>query len=538
MTPAVAGMRGPEIPGFRWVRPLGQGGFADVFLYRQELPSREVAIKVVRTQGDERGTKELHREADAMTLLAGHPAVVELHGVGTTADGRAYLVMEYCPVADLLTQVRARPMSLEKALDTMITVCGGVEMFHRQGYVHRDIKPSNIMLDSYGKPVLADFGVASKVGQLEVGAFDGFSVLWAPPEQQDVNSPASPLQDVWALAATTWTFVTGRSPFEDPIGDNSAASIANRVQRGRMRGLGRADAPAELERVLRAAMTIDPQERTQSAMEFGQGLQRVQKELGLPRTEMEIKEKRSKASTAVSGDQKTRLRGAPVIDPDKTRLRSSASYSFEGGAGSGGVEAVGFLGPQAGDLARRGSAPGARGGGHCRRPGRGHAARRRIVHAHFSRPRDDERVARPRGCRGGGPAAGVRPGGGVRRRRGDVDVDGADGAGPVGYRLRLRGHGPGRHVARPRGDDNGDGGRRKRRELHGDHDGVPLVRAHVRAAARVCGCAVMRVMESVEFYPPRRIASERGAGHVVCRMVSIARGPSRSTQLKDEGTCL
>ena len=231
-------------------------------------------------------------------------------------------------------------MSLETALDTMIKVSGGVEMFHRLGYVHRDIKPSNIMLDAYGKPVLADFGVASKVGRLEVGAFDGFSVLWAPPEQQDVNSPASPLQDVWALASTTWTFITGRSPFEDPIGDNSAASIANRVQRGRMRGLGRADAPAELERVLRAAMAINPEERTPSAMEFGQGLQRVQKELGLARTEMEIKEKRSAASAApVDGDQKTRLRGAAVIDPDRTRLRS-ASYSFEGGAGSGGVEAV------------------------------------------------------------------------------------------------------------------------------------------------------------------------------------------------------
>ena len=538
MTPAIAGMRGPEIPGFRWVRPLGQGGFADVFLYRQELPSREVAIKVVRTQGDERGTKELHREADAMTLLAGHPAVVELHGVGTTADGRAYLVMEYCPVADLLTQVRARPMDLEKALDTMIKVCGGVEMFHRQGYVHRDIKPSNIMLDAYGKPVLADFGVASKVGQLEVGAFDGFSVLWAPPEQQDVNSPASPLQDVWALASTTWTFVTGRSPFEDPIGDNSAASIANRVQRGRMRGLGRADAPAELERVLRAAMAIDPQERTQSAMEFGQGLQRVQKELGLPRTEMEIKERRSKASTTVSGDQKTRLRGAPVIDPDKTRLRSSASYSFEGGAGSGGVEAVAdswkiersldvdedSIGRVVEDSsgAKRGISP----------------VVGVLLYSHFSRPRDDERVARPRGCRGVGSAAGVRPGGGVRRRRGDVDVDGADGPRPHRHRLRLRGHGPGRHVARPRGDHDGDGGRCQRRELYGDHDGVPLVGAHVRAAARVCGCAVMWIMQSVQFYPPRRIASQRGAGHVACRMVSIARDPSRSTQLKDEGTCL
>ena len=66
MTPAVAGMKGPEIPGFQWVRPLGQGGFADVFLYRQELPSREVAIKVVRTQGDERGTSSPKRLQPSM----------------------------------------------------------------------------------------------------------------------------------------------------------------------------------------------------------------------------------------------------------------------------------------------------------------------------------------------------------------------------------------------------------------------------------------------------------------------------------------
>ena len=77
MSPAVAGMRGPEIPGFRWVRPLGQGGFADVFLYHQELPSRDVAIKVVRAKGDERGTLELHREAG---VAARRPPVPD-HGV-------------------------------------------------------------------------------------------------------------------------------------------------------------------------------------------------------------------------------------------------------------------------------------------------------------------------------------------------------------------------------------------------------------------------------------------------------------------------
>ena len=78
------------------------------------------------------------------------------------------------------------------------------------------------MLDAYGRPVLADFGVAAPIGELEPGRLDGFSVLWAPPEQQDARTHAHPTQDVWALAATTWTLLTGRSPFEDPLGDNGS----------------------------------------------------------------------------------------------------------------------------------------------------------------------------------------------------------------------------------------------------------------------------------------------------------------------------
>ena len=135
------------------------------------------------------------------------------------------------------------------------------------------------------------------------------------------------------MAATTWTFVTGRSPFEDPIGDNSAASIANRVQRGRMRGLGRADAPAELERVLRAAMAINPDERTPSALEFGKGLQRVQQELGCARTEMESRRSTPRCRPVPLAARIRAPRGAPIIDPDDTRMRSSSYYSFEGWGG-------------------------------------------------------------------------------------------------------------------------------------------------------------------------------------------------------------
>lgn len=278
----------PEIEGLTWVRALGSGGFADVHLYRQFLPARDVAVKVVRDPTESGSVDEMHREADTTAAVAGHPAVIELHGAGTTADGRPYLIMEYCPVADIGEQARARPMAVDRTLDLIIRVCGGVEALHRAGLVHRDIKPSNIMLDAYGRPVLADFGVAAPIGELEPGRLDGFSVLWAPPEQQDARTHAHPTQDVWALAATTWTLLTGRSPFEDPLGDNGALAVAHRVRSGRLRGLGRPDAPAQLERVLRAAMTLDPLERTGSALRLGEELQGIQRIMGRPVTAMSI----------------------------------------------------------------------------------------------------------------------------------------------------------------------------------------------------------------------------------------------------------
>ena len=278
----------PEIEGLTWVRALGSGGFADVHLYRQSLPARDVAVKVVRDPTESGSVDEMHREADATAAVAGHPAVIELHGAGTTADGRPYLIMEYCPVADIGEQARARPMAVDRTLDLIIRVCGGVEALHRAGLVHRDIKPSNIMLDAYGRPVLADFGVAAPIGELEPGRLDGFSVLWAPPEQQDARTHAHPTQDVWALAATTWTLLTGRSPFEDPLGDNGALAVAHRVRSGRLRGLGRPDAPAQLEGVLRAAMALDPLERTGSAPRLGEDLQGIQRIMGRPVTAMSI----------------------------------------------------------------------------------------------------------------------------------------------------------------------------------------------------------------------------------------------------------
>ena len=352
MTPSVPARRlpPPELPGHTWLRSLGSGGFADVHLYRQEQPAREVAVKVARSVGDQVEYAQIRHEADVMTSIAGHPAVVELYSIGTSPDGRPYLEMEFCPVANVAEQVRRMPLAVDRALDVVIRLCGGVEMLHRNGYVHRDIKPANVMFDSYSYPVLGDFGVAARIGALEKGSLDGFSVLWAPPEQHNRSTHAHPTQDVWALATTLWTFLSGRSPFEDPVGDNSAASVAARVYEGRIRGLSRPDAPKELERVLRHAMQLDPRKRTSSAAELGRQLQEIQTLMGRPVTKMELRDGNALSSfggQSASGssadssaswnadqsdqfsggaaqDEATRLRAMPSIDAERTRLRPSS----------------------------------------------------------------------------------------------------------------------------------------------------------------------------------------------------------------------
>lgn len=330
---------GPHIEGFRWIRALGSGGFADVHLYHQQVPSRDVAIKVARPNV-EGGNEAIRYEADAMARVSSHPAIVNLYGVGSLPDGRQFLIMEYCPVANIADQVRARPMDLASALDMMIRISSGVEMLHRSGYVHRDIKPGNIMLDSYKAPVLTDFGVSARIGEGAGGSVDGFSVLWAPPEQHDGNSVAEPSQDVWALASSLWTLLVGRSPFEDPIGDNTTVAVAMRVRSGRLRGVARADVPEELDEVLRAAMSVDPARRTRSALVFAQSLQGIQRLAGLPVTPIEVRDAPHMPRPSVPGPaspagfpvpvpsqgEGTRPRGASAAQ-DAT-IRSGVGFDF------------------------------------------------------------------------------------------------------------------------------------------------------------------------------------------------------------------
>jgi hypothetical protein len=300
------------ISGLTWLHLLGSGGLADVHLYRQSVPVREVAVKVLRESDSLSARDELAREANAMARLSSHPAIVSLYAAGESSDGRSYLVLEYCPVANLGERVRKEPLPLSRTLELMIQLCGGVETMHRAGLAHCDIKPPNIMLTAYQRPALSDFGLATELGKPVPG--QRFSVLWAPPEQQfEVDAQTS--LDLWALAATAWTMLAGRSPFEDSAGDNTVAAIAARVRAGRFPGLARRDAPAELESVLRAGMALDPGERVTSALEFGNRLQGVQRAMHLPVTRMDVQADQVKAPPKPVDSEPTRVRGIQLAEP-------------------------------------------------------------------------------------------------------------------------------------------------------------------------------------------------------------------------------
>lgn len=88
----------PLLDGYEYLGVLGTGGFADVFLYRQLRPRRDVAIKVMLRGLGSDTQRQFEDEANTMAMLSSHPSIVSIHSAGVAPDGRPYLVMESCQI--------------------------------------------------------------------------------------------------------------------------------------------------------------------------------------------------------------------------------------------------------------------------------------------------------------------------------------------------------------------------------------------------------------------------------------------------------
>jgi len=344
----------PALAGFTYVDVLGSGGFADVYLFEQHLPRRRVAVKVMLPDRMAGGSaEEFAAEANVMALLSTHPAIVTIYQAGVSDDGRPYLVMEYCPRPNLQVRSRAAAFSVAEALRVGVQVAAAVETAHRAGILHRDIKPANILVTEYNRPALTDFGIATTAEAEE--STGGMSIPWSPPESFTDESASGVATDVYALGATVYTLLAGRSPFEQPGGRNGGADLIQRIETQPVPPLARADAPASLQLALERAMAKRPGDRFESAVAFARALQRVQIELSHSVTPIDILDDSPPDADEDDADgELTRVRGIVSIEPQTnpaagpTRRRDQTDAPTFSGAPTF-TDPQGFTDPQSAD---------------------------------------------------------------------------------------------------------------------------------------------------------------------------------------------
>lgn len=263
-------------------------------------------------------------EADILARLSAHPSIVTVYQAGISADGRPYIVMEYCP-GSLARRYRIERLPVGEVLAIGVKMASALEAAHRLGLVHRDIKPSNILTTSFGVPVLADFGISSSLRRAGTDEVLAMSVPWSAPEVIAEKTAGTVASEVWSLGATVYSLLAGRSPFERPeSGQNTREHLRRRIQRAAYPRMSRQDVPALLEDVLARAMDKEPSARFASAREFAVALQKVESDLGMPVTPIEaaVQEWAEPTGPDLADDS---LRGAvrSVVQQPSTRKRAA-----------------------------------------------------------------------------------------------------------------------------------------------------------------------------------------------------------------------
>ncbi|HEX8106918.1 MAG TPA: serine/threonine-protein kinase, partial [Kofleriaceae bacterium] len=137
---------------------LGAGGMAVVYLARDPVLGRAVALKVMRVAGDEPGASRLVREGQALARIS-HPNVISVYEVGRETDGLIYIAMERIVGATLAAWLET-PRAPHEILQVFAAAGRGLSAAHAAGLVHRDFKPENVRVGADGRVCVLDFGRA------------------------------------------------------------------------------------------------------------------------------------------------------------------------------------------------------------------------------------------------------------------------------------------------------------------------------------------------------------------------------------------
>src|SRR5579885_2395633 len=203
-----------EVPGYKVIRKLGEGGMATVYLALQESLDREVALKVMSPvlAANASFCEQFMKEGRIAAKLT-HPHLMTVHDIGCE-NGIYYLASEYLPAGTLRDRIdRITPA---EALEVARDIAAGLAYAHDKGFVHRDVKPGNIMFRANGTAVLADFGIAKAMKSVSAATMAG-NAIGTPDYMSPEQAQASMIDgrsDLYSLGAVLYECLAGRKPYQ------------------------------------------------------------------------------------------------------------------------------------------------------------------------------------------------------------------------------------------------------------------------------------------------------------------------------------
>jgi len=234
---------------------IGEGGMGRVFIARDRLLDRDVALKECRTGADPDARARLSHEARISARLE-HPNILPVYDAGDDDGGTSWFVMRLVRGEPLGARLHGAPLDERLgALRAVLAATEAVAYAHSRGVVHRDLKPDNILVGAFGETLVADWGLAARL-DADAGTSGRVGTPGYIAPEQETGAPATPATDVFALGVVLFELATGA--------DVARRAPGPRAPEGQAL-LDACEAPPELRGIVRRATAADPQARYPTA---------------------------------------------------------------------------------------------------------------------------------------------------------------------------------------------------------------------------------------------------------------------------------